>query len=214
MIHNLSVTPSIVSTFINELRDISTQKDSMRFRINLERISQIMAFEVSKMLNYRDIEIETPLGICITKALDEKLVIASILRAAIPMHHGVLSFFDQAENAFISAYRKYHKSGEFEIRLESMSSPILDGKTLILCDPMIATGASIIATLEQMAQFGTPERVIILGIIASTEGIESIQSKLGNIPMIIGAIDDELTAKGYIVPGLGDAGDLAFGKKI
>lgn len=214
MIQHLSLSPSLVTTYINQLRDINIQKDSLRFRINLERISQIMAYELSKKLEYKNEEIQTPLGLCNTKSLNEKLVIASVLRAGIPMHHGVLSYFDQAENAFISAYRKYHKSGEFEIRLEYMSSPDLNDKTLVLCDPMIATGASIVATLEQIVQFGTPQKIIVAGIIASTEGIEYIQSKLGNISMIVGAIDEELTAKGYIVPGLGDAGDLAFGVKM
>jgi len=214
MIVNLSQTPSLVSIYINELRDKTIQKDSLRFRYNLERISQLLAYEVSKHFAYNEAQIETPLGEKKSVQLSENIVVSSILRAGLPMHQGVLNMFDRAENSFISAYRKHHKSGQFEIKLEYISSPSIDGKILLICDPMIATGASIIATLEEIARFGNPQKIIILGIIASKAGIDAIKNANDEIDIFIGDIDEELTAKGYIVPGLGDAGDLAFGEKI
>jgi uracil phosphoribosyltransferase len=214
MIVNLSAKNSLLHQFLNEIRDENKQKDSLRFRINLERISQILGYELSKELEYEAIQVQTPLGIKDSVQLKDTLVLADILRAGIPMHYGLLQYFDHAENAFISAYRKYSKSGDFEIRLEYAASPNLDGKILVLCDPMIATGASLVATLQQLKKFGEPKKIYVLGIIASVVGLDYL-SKNADVDMIlIGDIDDEITAKGYIVPGLGDAGDLAFGPKV
>jgi uracil phosphoribosyltransferase len=214
MIYKLADKVSVVSTFMNELRDVSLQKDRMRFRANIERIATILSYEASKSLNYSPTFIQTPLGQKESFLQDNQLVIASVLRAGLPMHYAVLNVFDTADNCFVSAYRKHHKSGEFEIRLEYVASPSLDEKTLILCDPMIATGASILATLEQLGRYGKPSRIIILGIIGSAQGIEVVSKEYPEIDIYIGDIDDELTAKSYIVPGLGDAGDLCFGDKI
>ena len=214
MIVNLSAKNSLLHQFLNEIRDENKQKDSLRFRVNLERISQILGYELSKELDYESLKVQTPLGIKDSVQLKDTLVLADILRAGIPMHYGLLQYFDQAENAFISAYRKYSKSGDFEIRLEYAASPNLEGKILVLCDPMIATGASLVAALEQLRTFGEPTKVYVLGIIASVGGLEYL-SKNADVDMIlVGDIDDEITAKGYIVPGLGDAGDLAFGPKV
>ena len=214
MIVNLSAKNSLLHQFLNEIRDENKQKDSLRFRINLERISQILGYELSKELEYESLKVQTPLGIKDSVQLKDTLVLADILRAGIPMHYGLLQYFDHAENAFISAYRKYSKSGDFEIRLEYAASPNLDGKILVLCDPMIATGASLVATLQQLKKFGEPKKIYVLGIIASVVGLDYL-SKNADVDMIlIGDIDDEITAKGYIVPGLGDAGDLAFGPKV
>lgn len=214
MIVNLSAKNSLLHQFLNEIRDENKQKDSLRFRVNLERISQILGYELSKELDYNEIQVQTPLGIKSSFELKDTIVIANVLRAGIPMHYGLLQYFDHAENAFISAYRKYSKSGDFEIRLEYAASPNLDGKILVLCDPMIATGASLVATLEQLKNFGEPKKVYVLGIIASVVGLDYLSKNADVDKILVGDIDDEITAKGYIVPGLGDAGDLAFGPKV
>jgi uracil phosphoribosyltransferase len=214
MIVNLSAKNSLLHQFLNEIRDENKQKDSLRFRINLERISQILGYELSKELEYEAIQVQTPLGIKDSVQLKDTLVLADILRAGIPMHYGLLQYFDHAENAFISAYRKYSKSGDFEIRLEYAASPNLDGKILVLCDPMIATGASLVATLQQLKKFGEPKKVYVLGIIASVVGLDYLMKNAVVDKVFVADIDDEITAKGYIVPGLGDAGDLAFGPKV
>lgn len=213
MILKLTSHPSVASVFLGELRDKSIQKDPLRFRTNLRRLGHILGYEVSKLLNYSTKSILTPLGEFEGSKIENQLVIATILRAGLPLHEGVLDCFDYAENAFITAYRKYHKSGDFEIKLEYVASPSLDGKTLILCDPMLATGASILGTLKELKPYGTPKSIFILGIIASRDAIEAIQSYDSSLKIIVGDIDEELTARGYIVPGLGDAGDLAYGKK-
>ena len=213
MILKLTSHPSVASVFLGELRDISIQKDPLRFRTNLRRLGHILGYEVSKLLTYSTKSILTPLGEFEGSKIENQLVIATILRAGLPLHEGVLDCFDYAENAFITAYRKYHKSGDFEIKLEYVASPNLDGKTLILCDPMLATGASIVGTLKELKAYGTPKTIYILGIIASRDAIEAIQSYDSKLQIIVGDIDEELTARGYIVPGLGDAGDLAYGKK-
>lgn len=214
MIHKLADTSTIATLYLNELRDVVIQQNRMRFRQNIERISTLLAYEASKKLSYIPVEIQTPLGQKESNTLQDSLVVASVLRAGIPMHYAVLNTFDQADNCFISAYRKHHKSGEFEIRLEYIAGPELEGKTLLLCDPMIATGASIIATLEQLNRLGKPAKIIVLGIIGSVQGVTKVQKLNNDIDIFIGDIDEELTAKSYIVPGLGDAGDLAFGNKI
>ncbi|MDF2448505.1 MAG: uracil phosphoribosyltransferase [Bacteroidota bacterium] len=216
MIHILSEQNSIFNQYVAELRDINIQKDSMRFRKNLERIGEILSYEISKTMDYVKRETTTPLGIAETSHLVEQPVIATILRAGLPMHLGVLNYFDNAENAFISAYRRHHKDNSFDIHVEYVSSPNLDGKTLILCDPMIATGASIVLAYKAILAKGTPKHVHILSAISSKEGIDHVRATMPTKDFTIwcGAIDEELTAHSYIVPGLGDAGDLAFGEKI
>ncbi|HBZ66644.1 MAG TPA: uracil phosphoribosyltransferase [Bacteroidales bacterium] len=215
MIQILGNQNSIFNQFIAEIRDEKIQKDPLRFRTNIERISMIFAYEISKRLNYTTHEVITSLGVAETPVLTDPVVIASILRAGLPMHQGMLAIFDKAENAFISAYRKYAKDEVFQIKVEYTSSPSLEDKTLILNDPMLATGASMALTYRELMQFGKPRHTHIVSIIASAEGIDYIKRKLspGDYTLWVGAIDDELTAQSYIVPGLGDAGDLAFGKK-
>jgi uracil phosphoribosyltransferase len=198
------------------LRDITIQKDSMRFRRNLERMGEIMSYEISKTLDYQTKETTTPLGIAETSHLVDQPVIATILRAGLPMHIGVLNYFDRAHNAFISAYRRHHKDNTFDIHVEYVSSPNIDDKVLILCDPMIATGGSIVLAYKAILAKGTPKHVHIISAISSREGVDYVKANLAtkNVTIWCGAIDEELTAHSYIVPGLGDAGDLAFGEKI
>jgi uracil phosphoribosyltransferase len=211
----LSNHNSLVNVFISELRDTEIQKDSMRFRRNLERLGEIFAYEISKTLEYEVNEVVTPLGIAACQVLKNQPVIATILRAGLPVHQGLLNYFDRSENAFISAYRKHHKDSTFEIKIEYLSSPSLDDKVLILCDPMLATGQSMLLAYKAMLKMGKPKHVHIVGLIASLEGLNYVKSHFPeNTSFWLGAVDDELTVKSYIVPGLGDAGDLAFGKKI
>lgn len=211
----LSKGNSLVSEFIAELRDVTIQQDSMRFRRNLERLGEIFAYEISKELSYTEKEITTPLGISNMQVLKEQPVIATILRAGLPVHQGLLNYFDRAENAFVSAYRKHHKDNSFEIKIEYLSSPTIDDKVLIICDPMLATGQSMFLAYKAMLQRGKPRHVHVIGLIASQEGLNYVKSHFpDNTTVWLGAVDDELTAKSYIVPGLGDAGDLAYGKKL
>ena len=216
MVHILSEQNSIFNQYIAELRDTNIQKDGMRFRRNLERIGEIISYEISKTLDYAKRETTTPLGIAETSHLVSQPVIATILRAGLPIHIGVLNYFDAAENAFISAYRRHHKDNTFDIHVEYVSSPDLNGKTLILCDPMIATGASIVLAYKAVLAKGTPKHVHIISAISSRQGIDHVNANLPTKDVTIwcGAVDEELTAHSYIVPGLGDAGDLAFGEKI
>lgn len=216
MVHNLSSSSSILNQYISEIRNVEVQNDRWRFRKNLERIGAIMAYEISKILNYEEKSIETPLGFAPCQLLNSEVVVASIMRAGIPMHNGLLEVFDHAENAFISAYRKHKKDGSFAIKLEYVSKPDLTGKTLLLCDPMLATGASMGLTYKALIQDGKPAHTHIVAAIASSEGIEYLKKMFSKSEITIwtAAIDDELTAQAYIVPGLGDAGDLAFGKKL
>ncbi len=206
---------SILNRFIAELRDKNIQSDPMRFRRNLERIGEIFAYEISKTLNYSEKQVKTPLGNSSMLLPDNELVLASIMRAGLPMHQGLLNYFDKAENAFISAFRKYHKDGTFDIQFGYLSSPLIDGKTMILSDPMLASGASMVLAYMSLLSKGTPEHTHIVSIIASKEGVEYLKKNLPKekITLWVGAVDDELTAKAYIVPGLGDAGDLAYGAK-
>ena len=214
MIVNLSEQHSLVSNWVAELRDTNVQVDRLRFRRNLERIGEIAAYEISKVLPWKTQETPTPLGIHESKVLEFQPVLATILRAGLPLHNGMLNYFDKADNAFISAYRKHHRDGSFEISLEYMSSPSLDNRIIIISDPMLATGASIVKTIQYMKSEGLPKEIHVVVAIACTTGIEFIHRECGNnIRIWCGDIDDELTAKGYIVPGLGDAGDLAFGVK-
>jgi len=213
-VHNLSLDNSIAQQFLAEIRHVDTQTDRLRFRRNLERLSEILAYEISKKLAYTPLEVETPLGYATGQELTQQPVIASILRAGIPMHHGFLNYFDKADNAFISAYRRHHKDGSFEIQLEYVSTPDLNGRTVILADPMIATGSSIEMTVKALLKHGTPASIHIATIITSADGLEYLKQKLPYTNIWMFAIDEELTAKLYVVPGLGDAGDLAFGDKM
>ena len=214
MIHNLSTQNSIVSRFVAELRDIHIQKDSLRFRRNLERIGEILAYEISKTLPYELTEVETPLGIAKSVKHSKEIILATILRAGLPMHSGLHNYFDRAQNAFISAYRRHHKDGSFEIKLEYVSCPKIDDKILIICDPMLATGASMDIALKELKKIGTPHEIHIATAIASQYGIDHINRVYPHATIWAADIDEELTAKSYIVPGLGDAGDLSFGSKI
>lgn len=206
--------PSIFTQFLAELRDESIQLDRMRFRFNLERAGEIMAYEISKRLSYHDSNIRTPLGELSQAVLPLAPVLGAILRAALPMHQGFLRIFDNADNAFISAYRNPTDEVQFEIKVEYTSCPDLSARTLILIDPMIATGRSIVACYEElMLRYGKPYQLFIAGLIASEDGLAHVQRHIPDAQFYIGAVDPELTAKSYIVPGLGDAGDLAFGEK-
>lgn len=214
MIFNLSETQSIVSEWVSELRNVHVQQDRLRFRTNLERIGNIAAYEISKYLKYKTIEIQTPLGIHASKVLTDQPVLATILRAGLPLHTGLLQVFDKADNAFISAYRKHLNDGSFEISLDYLSSPDINGRTLIIADPMLATGASLAKTIQYLKEEGDPEMIFVVCAIACSAGIENLLAICGNeIHILCGDIDEEITAKGYIVPGLGDAGDLSFGNK-
>lgn len=216
MIRNLSQQNSILNQFIAEIRDVEIQKDSMRFRRNLERIGEIFAYEISKTLEFTEVQTNTPLGIADTRQIVAQPVIATILRAGLPLHLGILNFFDRAQNAFISAYRKHHKNNTFDIMLDYVACPDIDGKVLILCDPMLASGSSIALAYKQLCLRGTPIHTHVVTAIASTEGLAHVRTQVTgtNCTIWCGAIDEELTAQAYIVPGLGDAGDLAFGEKI
>lgn len=215
-IHNISSKNSVLNTFISEIRDINIQKDSMRFRRNIERIGEILGYEMSKTFSYSSKDIQTPLAKALTNIYRDKLVLCSILRAGVPLHNGLLNYFDNAENAFISAYRHHKDNPEaFEIIVEYLACPNLEGKTLVLADPMVASGQSLVATYEALKPFGTPKEIHLVAVIGAKEGIEFIKDKFPkNTHLWIATIDEELNNKGYIVPGLGDAGDLAFGKKL
>jgi len=206
---------SLFNEFIAEIRSADVQTDSMRFRRNLERIGEIFAYEISKRMSYEQQEVTTPLGIAEMQRLVDKPVLATILRAGLPLHQGMLNYFDHAENAFISAFRKYEKDGTFEIQVDYISSPEIDNKTLILADPMLATGQSMVLAYEELMEKGEPVHTHLVSIIASRQGVEYLQSHCSpkHCTIWVGAIDEELTAHSYIVPGLGDAGDLAYGIK-
>jgi uracil phosphoribosyltransferase len=214
MIVNLSEKHSLISNWISELRDVTVQGDRMRFRRNLERIGEVAAYEISKVLAFNEVEVETPLGTATSKVLATQPVIATILRAGLPLHQGLLHYFDKADNAFISAYRKHNKDGSFEISLDYISCPELEGRVLIISDPMLATGSSLVKTIQYLKAEGKPSEIHIVAAIACTVGIEYVKREDASVRIWCGDIDDELTAKGYIVPGLGDAGDLAFGVKV
>ncbi len=214
MVINLSKEHSLVSNWVAELRDINVQGDRMRFRRNLERIGEIAAFEISKRLPYAQKEIQTPMGFAMCEVLEEQPILTTILRAGLAMHNGLLNYFDKADNAFVSAYRKHNQDGSFEIALEYLSCPDIDNRILIISDPMLATGASLVKTIQYLKEEGSPKSFHIVTAIACTIGIELVRREVPEAIIWCGAIDDELTAKGYIVPGLGDAGDLAYGAKI
>lgn len=214
MVVNLSEQHSLISNWVAELRDVEIQTDRMRFRRNLERIGEASAYEISKVLPFVEKEVQTPLGEATAKVLQHQPVLATILRAGLPLHQGLLNFFDKADNAFISAYRKHKKDGSFEISLDYISCPELENRVLIISDPMLATGASLVKTIQFLREEGHPKEIHIVAAIACTVGIEYVKREEPQVTIWCGDIDDELTAKGYIVPGLGDAGDLAFGVKV
>ncbi|HEY8387988.1 MAG TPA: uracil phosphoribosyltransferase [Parasegetibacter sp.] len=213
MVVNLTERYSLLCNWVSELRDISIQNDRMRFRKNLERIGEAIAYELSKEMPWVEKETTTPLGVSTCKVLKEQPVLATILRAGLPMHQGMLNFFDQADCAFISAYRKHKRDGSFVINLEYITCPSLEDRIVILIDPMLATGSSIIEAIRSLRNEGRPAAIYVVSAIACTVGIEYVLRYEPTVKIWCGAIDDELTAKGYIVPGLGDAGDLAFGTK-
>jgi uracil phosphoribosyltransferase len=216
MVHLLGQTNSLFNQFISEIRDEIIQKDPLRFRRNLERVGEIFAYEISKVLDFKTLEVKTPLGISTMQTLAFQPVLATILRAGLPLHQGFLNYFDRGENCFISAYRKYDSSGEFKIEFEYIASPLLDGKVVILVDPMLASGSSMEIAYNALLEKGEPSHVHLVSVIASQQGINHVLKSLPNdkITLWIGAIDIDLNAKSYIIPGLGDAGDLAFGEKI
>ena len=213
MVHNLSKKHSLVSNWVSELRNVEIQNDRMRFRRNLERIGEVIGYEISKQLESTTTDVETPMGTHASKTFAAQPVLATILRAGLGMHNGLLNYYDKADNAFLSAYRKHHKDGSFEIRLEYISCPNLDGKVIILSDPMLATGASLVKSIQYLKQEGDIKEIHIVCAIACTVGIQYVLREVPKAIIWCGDIDEELTAKGYIVPGLGDAGDLAFGNK-
>ena len=215
-IHHLETSNSILNKFISEIRDTTIQKDSLRFRRNIERIGEVLGYELSKKLSYSNKEICTPLGIKNMQISNSEIVLCSILRAGLPLHQGLLNYFDDAENAFISAYRHHpNNNAEFEIVVEYFATPSIDNKVLLLADPMLATGQSLVAVLDGIKKHGTPKEIHIVCVIGSTEGIDFIKNHFPeNTQLWIAAIDDTLNDHGYIIPGLGDAGDLAFGAKL
>lgn len=216
IIHHIGATTSVLNTFISEIRDKKIQKDSLRFRRNIERIGEILSYELSKSLTYAEAQVETPLGKKKVQLPTNDLVLCSILRAGLPLHQGLLNYFDKAENAFISAYRNHPKNNhEFEIVVEYFAAPEIENKTLVLADPMLATGQSLVAVYEAIKKHGTPKELHIIAVIGAKDGIDFIQKHFPeNTHLWIATIDDTLNDKGYIVPGLGDAGDLAFGQKL
>ena len=216
MIHILSKGNSIFNKFLAQIRDREVQLDSMRFRRNMERIGEVMSYEISRALNYKTHVVETPLGEASIEMISDKIVLATILRAGLPLHQGFLNYFDDAESAFVSAYRKSSKDGSFKVKVEYISSCNLEGKTLILVDPMLATGTSLVLAYEALvAKGGEPEHTHIASVIASEQGVDYVTRHLPSrtTTLWLGAVDAELTSRSYIVPGIGDAGDLAFGEK-
>lgn len=215
MVTNLSQSSSIFNQFIAEIRDEQVQKDAMRFRRNMERIAEILGYELSKKLAYQTVEVTTPLGISSEYSLKEKPVLATILRAGLAMHNGLLNVFDSCDSAFISAYRKHTTPEEFDIYVEYMAAPQLDNKIWIISDPMLATGNSMVTVYQAMLEVGKPKQVFIVSAIATPEALDMINKNFPkNTEVFVGAIDNELTSQSYIVPGLGDAGDLAYGEKL
>jgi uracil phosphoribosyltransferase len=215
MVHHLSENHSLISNWVAELRDVNVQNDRMRFRRNLERIGETIAYEMSKKMDHQVKPTTTPLGIHHSKLLAEQPVLATILRAGLPLHQGMLNYFDKADNAFVSAYRKHHDDGSFEISIEYLSCPDLNNRVVIMSDPMLATGASLVETIKAITKNQTPKEIHIVVAIASRKGIETVEAALGkDIPIWCADIDETLNDHSYIIPGLGDAGDLAYGTKM
>jgi uracil phosphoribosyltransferase len=215
-IHYISENNSILNHFLAQIRDVTIQKDSMRFRKNIERIGEIMAYELSKTLDYKNIDVQTPLGIKHTSTIAEPVVLCSILRAGLALHQGFMNFFDEAENGFVSAYRHhYDNDDKFDILVEYQAAPSLEGKNLILVDPMLATGKSIVAVLQKLHLEHQPKEIHVAVVIAAPEGIAYLEKNLtSNCHLWVAALDEKLNDKNYIIPGLGDAGDLAYGSKL
>lgn len=213
MIFNLDKTTSIANVFLAELRDENIQKDAMRFRKNMERLGEFFAYEISKTLEFERKETQTPLGLAKTAFLTQQPVLATILRAGIPLHQGLLNIFDQSESTFITAYRKNHKNGNFVIQVEHISTPDLTDKVVIIADPMLATGMSMVLCCKELLNHYQIKELHIVAAIASVEGVNHVRANLPKAKLWLGAIDEEMTSKSYIVPGLGDAGDLAYGVK-
>lgn len=215
MVHILGERNSVFNVFVSELRNVDVQTDSMRFRRNLERIGEIAAYEISKKLTFDTARIETPLGIAEMQLPVDEVVLGTILRAGLPLHQGMLHYFDRAQNAFVSAFRKHHKDDSFEIQIEYLSSPPLVDKVLILCDPMLATGRSMVLAYQALIEtMGKPKHTHIVAALGSELGVEYTRRHIPEATIWIGAVDPELNAKSYIIPGLGDAGDLAYGPKL
>ena len=214
MIHILSNEVSLVNSWINELRNVEVQTDRMKFRRNMERIGEIAAFEISKKLDYKEMEITTPLDKIKVKEIAVQPVITTILRAGVPLFQGVLNYFDKADCGFVAAYRKHDMNDYFSIKQDYLTCPNIEGRPLIVADPMLATGASLIEALKDLLTHGKPSQIHIVAAIASRQGAEAIRTAYPQAHIWIGAIDEELTSKGYITPGLGDAGDLSFGEKL
>ena len=217
MLHILDKQNSIINKYLAELRNVDVQKDSMRFRRNLERIGECTAYELSKTLNYATISVQTPLAEAKVECISDKVVLATILRAGLPLHQGLLNYFDDAENAFVSAYRKYTNESDFEIVVEYIACPSLEGKTLILCDPMLASGASMVAAYETLvAHGGKPAHTHIVSVLGCTEGVDYVLEHTNSeeVDLWVATVDPVLNPHKYIVPGLGDAGDLCFGEKL
>ncbi|HEU4609504.1 MAG TPA: uracil phosphoribosyltransferase [Chitinophagaceae bacterium] len=213
MVYNLSDQHSLLTQWMSEIREVNTQDDRMRFRRNMERIGEIAAYELSRQLPFTEKLVQTPMGESTVKVLENQPVLATILRAGVPLHQGLLNYFDKSDCAFIAAYRKHHRDGSFEIEQQYITCPPLENRVLVIADPMLATGASLILALETLQGYGKPSQVHIVTAIACSIGIENVLRRFPDADIWAGDIDDELTAKGYIVPGLGDAGDLAFGSK-
>ncbi len=214
MLFNLASKDTIANRFVAELRNPEIQQDRARFRRNLERLGEILAYEISQTFVYEPVIVETPLGAATVMLPPQRVVLGTILRAGLPFHQGMLNYFDTADNVFIAAYRKHHKDGSFEIQLDYVSKVNLDDCVLILADPMLATGASVNLALKELERFGKPAATHVATVIASTAGVEAVSRRWPKVKIWAGAVDEELTAKSYIVPGLGDAGDLAFGEKL
>lgn len=215
-INILNERNTVLNNYLAEMRSVGVQSDPLRFRKNIERIGSLMAYEVSKVLDYAENEVATPLGTAKIQMPSDKIVVGSILRAGLPMHNGILDIFDHAENCFISAYRKSESNGQLSIHVEYAASPSLTGKILLLGDPMLATGGSIELAYNALKRFGEPKHIHIMSIIGSRDGVEYLRGKFANEPITlwIAAVDSKLNSNKYIVPGLGDAGDLAFGSKL
>jgi uracil phosphoribosyltransferase len=216
IINRFDTSPSVLNTFISEIRDVGIQKDAMRFRRNIERIGEVLGYEMSKTLTYLEKEVITPLGSKKIQSCTDQLVLCSVLRAGLPLHHGILNYFDAAENAFISAYRQHpNDSDDFEVVVKYFAAPSLENKVLVLTDPMLATGKTLENVLNVLKDHGTPKKIHIISVIGSQSGVEKVKKVFPEDTQLwIAAIDDELSSKGYIVPGLGDAGDLSYGIKL
>lgn len=210
----LSEQFSLVNSWINELRNVEVQHDRMRFRRNMERIGEIAAFEISKSLEYKEIEIRTPLDTVTAREIAVQPVITTILRAGVPLFEGILNYFDKADCGFVAAYRKHDANDYFSIKQDYLTCPNIDGRPLIVADPMLATGASLIEAIKDLLTNGTPIQLHVVAAIASRQGVETIEKAYPDAKIWVGAVDEDLTTKGYITPGLGDAGDLSYGEKL